>query len=112
MKALVAIDFACNDPDNGEFAGRVDQAHYAEADLEGDCLKGYAFEVRDGMIRIHRRQFRFIERKFWVGNWCWDSFWFSRPVAKQLLGTMRRNGRWRCGDGPTRFFDWWNGQTA
>jgi len=113
VKAVVAIDFACNDPDCGEFAGRVLQACYAEAELEvQDFRKGYAFSVSDRMIQVHRRRFRFIERKCWVGNWVWDRFFFTRPEAKRLLGTMRRSGLWRCTTGPTRLFDWFNSEVA
>lgn len=109
MKALVGIDVACNDPDNGSFAGKTMMISYGEMELEADVWEGFRFTVLDGRrFRLHRREFRFIERKFWIGNWCWDRFWMKRPEAKRLIGLLRETGRWRCTQAPCRAYDWFN----
>jgi len=110
MKKRVAIDFCCNDPDNGEFAGKVIGASYADCELENG-MQEYKFTAGDGFIRIHRRNFKTVGRVYWLGNWCWDRFWFSRSEAKRLIGHLRKNG-WRCTGGPVRLADWWNGRAA
>lgn len=108
MKDFGAFDFACNDPDNGLFASRVFRASYGDAEFEGDFMAGYRFRVEGDEIKLHRRKFKFLRRKYWVGNWCWDRFWFRRDEARRLLKTMRESGLWHCDTGPARFFDWFN----
>lgn len=99
MLARVRIDFACNDPDNGVFAGKVAMAAYhldahTSIEFESPGLREFKFTLPDRRhaIRLHRREFPFVARTAWYGNWCWDSFTFDRPVAKALLGTLRSNG--------------------
>lgn len=109
MKNLVAIDVACNDPDNGMFAGRTMMIQIGEMEIEADDWNGYAFTVlEDGRFRLHRRLFPYVDRKFWLGNWCWDRFWMRRAVAKQFLGMVRGSGHWRCTQAPCRLYDWFN----
>lgn len=109
MKSLVAIDFACNNPDNGMFAGRAAMASYGDVEIEApNFVTGYKFTATATHIRVHRRDFAIYDTREWVGNWCWNRYWLRRPHAKALLLTLRENG-WHVSCGPTRFFDWWNG---
>ena len=109
MKKSALFHFACNDPDNGVFDGRVALAQYGDIELEAPNWEGFAFTVGDDWIRIHRRKFRFIASKDWYGNWCWNVYRLPRPEAKRLIATLRENG-WRCTQGPCRLYDWWNGE--
>ena len=115
MKRLVRIDFACNDPDNGLFAGKVMQINYALSpgeyvEIEADNWEGYAFGQGDDWIRLHRRKFKVTGGKDWVGNWCWNAYFMKRPEAKRFLLMLKSSGRWRCTQGQTRWFDWFNGE--
>ena len=108
-RRLMAVDVACNDPDNGNFAGRTMMVQVGEMEIEADNWAGYAFSVLDsGQVRLHRRAFSFVDRKFWMGNWCWDRFWMRRSEAKRFLGMLRDSGRWRCTSAPCRLYDWFN----
>lgn len=103
------IDFACNNPDNGLFAGRAGMAMYGDIEIESpDPYGGYSFTELDGSIRLHRRKFVYRSAREWVGNWCWNRYFLRRGEMKRLLMTLRANG-WRVTCGPSRFFDWWNG---
>lgn len=108
MKLCAAIDFACNDPDNGIFAGRAGMAMYGDVELESpDIYGGYRFAENPDSIRIHRRTFRIEGSRDWVGNWCWNRYYLPRQELKRLLITLRAHG-WRVVCGPSRFRDWWN----
>lgn len=108
MLPLVAIDFACNDPDNGLFAGFVGSASYGDAEIEAPSLRGFRFTEVDGGIRLHGRVFRTEGSVGWLGNWCWNRYWFTRSEAKRLLGTMKVKG-WRATCAPHHFYRWMNG---
>ncbi|WEK00599.1 MAG: hypothetical protein P0Y59_02590 [Candidatus Sphingomonas phytovorans] len=119
---LVAIDFACNDPDNGDFAGRtamVSAVWLGDAELEAPSFEGFTFSELGATdrvqfpvkVRIHRKEFAVVQSRSWVGNWCWNRYFFRRAEAKRLILTLRANG-WRCTCGPSRFFDWMNAERA
>jgi hypothetical protein len=104
------IDFCCNDPGNGDFAGRVVGASFLECDLEpANYDWGYKFTLTPKGLRLHRRLFPYLGTKAWVGNWSWDSFLFDRAVGLRLLLVLRAQG-WRCTGGPARLYDWFNGR--
>lgn len=108
MKSIVAIDFACNDPDNGLFAGRIAMAQYGDAEIEPPNWEGYAFtELAGEAIRIHRRSFPIHGKREWLGNWCWNRYFLLREHAKPLLMHLRGHG-WRVTCGPSPFYHWWN----
>jgi len=114
MKSKVRFDFACNDPDNGLFAHRVHAIHYCLApneycEIEADTRDGYVFNLTDDGIRLHRRVFKVVGGKDWIGNWCWNAYVLQRPEAKRLISVLKSSGRWRCTQSPTRWFDWFNG---
>jgi hypothetical protein len=99
MLARVRFDFACNNPDNGDFAGKVAMACYhldrhTSIEFESPGLREFKFSIMTDrhVIRLHRREFPYVTSRSWFGNWCWDSFIVDRPVAKALLGTLRAHG--------------------
>jgi len=103
----IAIDFACNDPDNGLFAHRAEMASWGECEFEA-ARNGFRFTEIGNAIRIHRRVFPYIGGKERFGNWCWNRYVFDRETGVRLLFAMR--GNWRCTCGPSRLFHWFNGQ--
>ncbi len=105
---LRRIDFACNDPQNGAFEGRVRQAELEGVlTLEGDLYgPGYAFTVLGSRLRLHRKWFTFRRRKVWFGNWAWDGFWFEPREAKRLIRHLRASGRWTVDCGRTKLCEW------
>lgn len=103
---LVAVDFACNDPDNGNFAGRAGVASITigrnSLDLELDPMAGVTFVERQLGIRIHRHEFQTRRSKDWVGNWCWNRYWLPYPEYRRLIRVLARHG-WRCTGGLARW---------
>lgn len=105
MGKVPSVDFACNDPDNGDFAGRVWAASVAGSDLErSDWGNGVRFTELDGAIRIHRRTFKVVGVTHWLGNWCWNRYFFKRQEYRRLIRIMAANG-WRCTGGLVRWSD-------
>lgn len=112
MRKTVAIHFACNDPDNGNFAGKAGMAAVSVGgelmDLELDFMGGVKLTEIDGGIRIHRRNFKTIGTTYWCGNWCWNAYTFPRQEYRRLVRTLARNG-WRCTGGLVRWSDAYGG---
>jgi hypothetical protein len=112
MTRTIRIDIACNDPDNGSFAGKTNMIQYRfdgdYIELEADNWGGYAFTDSGSWIRLHRRKFEVIGSKEWFGNWCWNAYGFKRSVGVNLIMMLRASGRWRCTHGPSRWYDWFN----
>lgn len=106
MGRFVPIDFACNDPDNGNFQGKVWMASIDGNEIERSDGE-VAFTELDGAFRIHRAKFAVAEAKEWVGNWCWNRYWMTVKESNRLASHLRANG-WRCTCGDDRFFDWMN----
>lgn len=78
MRKGVSVHFACNNPDNGDFAGIAGMAAVSiggeTMDLELDFMGGVKFSEKDNLIRIHRQEFRFTGVTYWCGNWCWNAY--------------------------------------
>ncbi len=112
-RRIIHIDFACNDPDNGQFYGKAHTASWGECEFESPGMELKAFTIGSGpgdgehWVRIHRQKFRYRVSKAWIGNWCWDRFTFDRAEGVRLLKHLRANG-WKCTGGPSRVFDWFN----
>jgi hypothetical protein len=104
------VSLCCNDPDNGQFTGRLVALDYSDLELRHDdwfrgCVVRY---LGDGKVRISRRVFTFERHKEWYGNWAWDGVWMRRQEAKRLLRYLRDSGAWTCEAGPSRLYDWFN----
>lgn len=111
MKKYATVHFACNSGDDGSFAGKVYAASYGENELETQGMAEFKFTAGEDFIRIHRRTFKVVGRKYWVGNWCWDAFRMTRGEAKKLLAHLRKNG-WQCTSGRVPFCRWWDKGSA
>ncbi|RIV82963.1 hypothetical protein D2V17_14265 [Aurantiacibacter xanthus] len=109
MSRFAAIDLACNDPDNGLFAGRVAAACCGGMTIEPPWGKPVKFTVLTGRkIRLHRKVFKLASPTTeWVGNWCWNRYRFTDGEAQRLLRTLKSHG-WIATDGPVSLCDWWD----
>lgn len=112
---LIRIDFACNNPDNGDFEGRVEMIAYRGEDgllLTIQTRKGAAFTVDDRWVRLHRRVVLYRCRKVWHGNWAWDAFWLTPFEAKRLLRAVRASEKWTVDGGDARLVNWFERRPA
>ena len=108
---LISLDFACNNPDNGLFAGLVSAITITDSDgeqIELEANREFLFAVTSDHIRIHRRNFAFDKSREWLGNWCWNRYGFTWPEGKRLIHALRATGRWHCTLGEETFYHWFN----
>ena len=106
MGKTVTVAFACNDPDNGLFAGKVEMGEIDGNEIDrGDPV---TFTETAKGFRIHRKEFAVIGSREWVGNWCWNSYTMTVKESNRLASHLRDKG-WTCTCGEGRFFDWMNG---
>ena len=107
-RCKVSVHFACNDPDNGSFAGKAGMAAVSIGgelmDLELDCMDGVKFTELDGAIRIHRKTFKALGTTYWCGNWCWNAYQLPWAEYRRLIRTLAANG-WKCTSGIVRWSD-------
>lgn len=106
MRRGIAVHFACNDPDNGDFAGKAGMAAVSIGgelmDLELDFMGGVKFTELEGAIRIHRRTFKVIGTTYWCGNWCWNAYRLPYREYRRLIRTLAAHG-WKCTSGIVRW---------
>jgi hypothetical protein len=110
----IRIDFACNDPDNGNFAGRVAQIHVGDA-LElvarnwnilsfNGCPR---FRVDRRFIVLSGKRWPIVQSVDWYGNWCWNAYWFEPDVAADFLVWLRGRDLFQCEGGDVIACDSW-----
>ena len=110
--ARLRLDVACNDPDNGLFAGRAEQINAVTWD--GELIEFEAngrapvFYERPGALRICRRNWPILASQDWYGNWCWNAYWLTPSVMAQCLATIHKARHFRCSCGPSVLYDNWN----
>ena len=117
---LISIHMACNNPDNGDFAGRV-----AQISLDNECLQ---FTARAWTITSLRRcpklredtergkrvfyfagkPWQFERRNSWIGNWCWDGYAVTVPVAEAFLAWLRKRDLFQCEGGWCELTEAWD----
>jgi len=113
MTRRVALDFCCNDPDNGLFVGRVEGIQlYAGSDpvfeLEPRTTRAPMLtRLEPSALRIAGKRWSILGEKEWVGNWCWNRYVFDIEVAADLLiwAHARRFFNLTCGE--HRLYDAW-----
>jgi len=82
----IRVDVACNDPDNGDFAGRAAAIQFADAlELTAHDMNGPRFRQVGDFITLSRRRFRYDSAKDWYGNWVWNAYWLPIAEAARLL---------------------------
>lgn len=117
---LVSISMACNDPDNGDFAGRV-----AQISLEHEALqltaKAWGITSLRGCPKLREdtalgkrafylagKPWQFERSKAWVGNWCWDAYALAAPVATEFLIWLHRRALFQCEGGWVELCEAWD----
>lgn len=112
MTRYVQVCFACNDGDNGDFAGRVESISVDTRQWDADIERTHVGEVKfaqgdDHTIRIHRQTFKYRSMAYWVGNWCWNGYSLPYGEYRRLLRTLAANG-WKCTSGPSSWYEAFN----
>jgi hypothetical protein len=114
---LVAIHVAVNDAANGMFAGRLDalEVHQGRRHLFSldTGIPGPRCVLRwvpggGGYLRLGPSRYRWIGRRSWVGNWCWEVLTFRVAEAVRLLNDIRASGLWGWDDGCTSWSQRWD----
>lgn len=112
MTKFIQVCFACNDGDNGDFAGRVDSISFDRRHWDVDLERTHVGHVKftqndDHSFRIHRQTFRYRSMAYWIGNWCWNGYLLPYGEYRRLVRTLMVNG-WKCTSGPTAWYDAFN----
>lgn len=119
MAKRILIDFACNDPDNGAFAGRFSQIHLPESALELTCrnwsitsLRGCP-KLRDNgsTIATSGKPWPITRRVHWHGNWCWNGYWMTAETAQAFLTWLHKRQTFQCEGGWVELCDAWDADT-
>ena len=111
---MIYLEVACNDPDNGLFAGRVSMMEIGDAEFEANNLNGYAFAELPDAIRIAGKTWRIANSKEWFGNWCWNRYELYHPQKTtcwyfaEFVIWLRERRLFSCTAAPTAFFEWFN----
>lgn len=117
---LVSVHMACNDPDNGDFTG-----HVCRISLENNALeltaKAWTITsyrrcplLRDVTARgrhvfyLSGKPWQYERRQSWVGNWCWEGFALTAPVATEFLVWLHGRGLFQCEGGWVELTEAWD----
>ena len=122
---MIYLDVACNDPDNGNFAGRAPMLQLGSAEREAHnfmCGTAPRFADLGDKVRLAGKHWHCGGSKDWVGNWSWNRYRLMPPESDgkthrwypvDFVKWLRSRNLYRCISAPTDFFDWFNdGQTA
>lgn len=106
----VRIDFACNDPDNGNFTGQVEAVQLMDGMLELESW-GRPRRLVDlgGKIRFSGKTWPITGSKYGVGNWSWDGYLMKPPVAVDFLVWLHGRRLFDCTAGWDVLYDLWQG---
>ena len=106
---MIGVDFACNDPDNGLFAGRIEQIQVGSEFLELTARREPVrlVEVDDSTLRIAGRHWAYDRAKYGVGNWCWNRYWMRLDDAAALIAWLHKRRFFHCDMGEERIFNLW-----
>ena len=111
----IRIDMACNDPDNGVFAGQVCAISLAHDLLELEATAWTITSFRgcptlketSGGIRLSGKPWPVVRSKEWIGNWCWNAYWMDEEIAADFAVWLHRRGMFRPDNGEARLFEMW-----
>jgi hypothetical protein len=116
---MLYLEVACNDPDNGIFAGRAFGLQIGEAEFEStDWRNGHAFAELDGAVRLSGKIWKICGSKEWFGNWCWNRYELydrqktTRWYLVDFVTWLRSRRIFNCTTAPSEFFDWFNGDKS
>jgi len=111
----ITLNFACNNPDNGEFIGDFDRLDLSAGDLymefEGsDTTVLFDFPVRGGYgtVKVGGKEWTSLAYTEWYGNWCWNAASFTWVEALEIINYLGRVHGWRMTEGPCELFEAYN----
>lgn len=113
---MIYLDVACNDPDNGLFAGRAPMLQLGCAELSGNPFRPPRFVELDNSIRLSGKLWHCNWSKEWLGNWCWNRYLLTPPgrgsthrwYLVEFVKWLRGRKLFHCDVAPSDFFDWFN----
>ena len=97
---LYPIHIACNDADSGEMGRHAEGISFSFGKLPSFDLTGASVSFRQvkrvggACIRLSRLQYPFERMQSWVGNWCWNAYYFRPVIAAKIVQDLMRDGRW------------------
>ena len=110
------VDIACNDGDNGLFAGVADQISIGDAEFEpAHYGASPTFRELDGAVRLSGKVWTIESSKYGVGNWCWNRYLLARPEITprwylvEFVTWLRKRKIFRCTTAESEFYEWFNG---
>ena len=110
----ITLNFACNDPDNGNFVGRFDRMDLDAGGLhmvfdgpEETICFDFPMHGGYGSVTINEEHFPSLAYREWYGNWCWNAASFTWREALTIVNYLGANG-WRVTDGPSDLFEAFN----
>lgn len=92
MARTISVMLCCNDPDNGNFTGKLSAVQFGDElmSLEVNVIGAEPGLKWDGRyIKVSRTKFRVTASGRWVGNWCWDSVEMTVADAARLANYLR-----------------------
>jgi hypothetical protein len=104
----VMLEVACNDPDNGVFAGAAEMINigtFVEFELLGAHTP--TFRELGDRIRLAGKQWPIEGSKEWIGNWCWNGYWIKIPVLVDFLVWLHSRKLYSLTCGESRIFNRW-----
>ena len=115
---LISIHMACNDPDNGDFVGRVCQIALPDGALELTARAWNILSFRgcpklreeDHGIVLAGKRWPIRMRKPWLGNRCWDGYAMTTDVATAFLCWLHRRALFHCESGWIELSEAWGRQ--
>lgn len=111
---LVAVDVACNDPDNGLFAFRASALTVGGSDLlqlEAVRLPSPRFVEIDGGFRLAGKAWPIRYSRDWFGNWAWNRYWLEWGVAVSFVVWLRRRRLFSVDCAEAGLFEFWKTTT-
>jgi len=108
---MIMVDVACNDPDNGLFAGRAEQISigYDLLELEPRRAAPRFVEMTNG-FRLAGKQWHSPEAKYGVGNWCWNGYWMKTKHVAHFLSWLHGRRLFSVSSGESRLFNMWQSE--
>lgn len=114
---MIYLEVACNDPDNGLFAGCASMLEIGEAEfMASNRAGGCAFVELPGAVRLAGKTWRTAGCKEWFGNWCWNRYDLYHPAKTtrwyfvDFVIWLRSRNLFSCTAAPSEFFDWFNSE--
>lgn len=115
---MIYLKVACNDPDNGLFAGRATMLEIGDAEFEANNIgsgHGFAFVELPDAVRLAGKTWKTAGSKEWYGNWCWNRYDLYHPKKTprwyfvDFVTWLRERRLFSCTAAPEAFFEWFNG---